>query len=89
MKNRQAAEAMQKMEQEIEELKARQTELVMFQERLKTKEGIEYEIRKKFGVARPGESVAIIVEENSTSTAALGESGLWQKIKNFFSGLFE
>lgn len=89
MKNKQVAEAMQKMEREIEELKGRQIELIMFQERLKTEEGIEYEIRKKFGVARPGESVAIIVEDNSTTTATLGESGFWQKLKNFFSSLFE
>lgn len=89
MKDRQATLAVKKMEQEIEELKARQAELLAFQKRLQTEEGIEYELRKKFGVARPGESVAIIVEENSTSTTTTTDSDPWQKIKNFFTSLFE
>jgi cell division protein FtsB len=87
-KNIEAEKALVRMEQEIKELKDRQTELKDSQERLKTQEGIEYEIRKKFSVAREGEHVAIIVDSQSTSTESVETNSSWQKIKSFFSNIF-
>ncbi len=87
-KNIEAEKALVRMEQEIKELKDRQTELKDSQERLKTQEGIEYEIRKKFSVAREGEHVAIIVDSQSTSTESVETNTSWQKIKSFFSNIF-
>jgi cell division protein FtsB len=87
-KNIEAEKALVRMEQEIKELKDRQTELKDSQERLKTQEGIEYEIRKKFSVAREGEHVAIIVDNQSTSTESVETNSSWQKIKSFFSNIF-
>ena len=87
-KNIEAEKALVRMEQEIKELKDRQTELKDSQERLKTQEGIEYEIRKKFSVAREGEHVAIIVDSQSTSTESVETNTSWHKIKSVFSNIF-
>lgn len=52
---------------------------------LQTNEGVEKEIRSKFGVAKSGESVAVIVADNSASTSINTTSlSLWSKIKQFF-----
>lgn len=87
-KNKDAEKALVRMEQEIQELNDRKQELKNAQERLKTQEGIEYEIRKKFSVARAGEQVAIIVDDTSTSTDSAQTPSSWQKIKDFFSNIF-
>lgn len=87
-KNKDAEKALVRMEQEIQELNDRKQELKNAQERLKTQEGIEYEIRKKFSVARAGEQVAIIVDDTSTSTNSAQTPSSWQKIKDFFSNIF-
>lgn len=87
-KNKEAEKALVRMEQEISQLEDRQAELKESEQRLKTQEGIEYEIRKKFSVARDGEQVAIIVDDTSTSTKAAETESSWQKIKTFFSNIF-
>ena len=54
--------------------------------RLKTKEGVEEEIRSKFDVSKPGEVVVNIVDNGvSTSTEdEEKESSLWSKIVDWF-----
>jgi cell division protein FtsB len=53
--------------------------------RLKTDEGIEEEIRSKYGVSKPGEQVLIIVDDKeATTSTSTPDKTLWQKIKDWF-----
>ncbi|MFM2357740.1 MAG: hypothetical protein RJA61_477 [Candidatus Parcubacteria bacterium] len=51
---------------------------------LETEEGLEKEIRKKFGVAKEGEQVAVIIEEKKTE-----EVPVPQKDTGFFGAIFK
>lgn len=77
-----------RMQEESGQLEERKKILEENLSRIQTDEGLEFEIRKKFNVARAGESVAIIVEEESTTTTSDVSPSLWQKFKNFLSGIF-
>jgi cell division protein FtsB len=75
----QAQNALQKLE---DRQKVLDTEL----DKLKTEEGIEEEIRSKYGVSKPGEHVLIIVDDKkaTTSTEEIQQTW-WQKMKKFFN----
>ncbi len=88
-KKKEAGEVLARMQQEQETLIDREQFLSESLKRLSTEEGLEFEIRKKLNVAKVGESVAIIVDETESSPDSSPNPSLWQKIKNFFSGLFE
>jgi hypothetical protein len=53
---------------EFTKLKSREIELDKSVKYLKTDKGIEAEIRSKFRVVKEGESVAVIVDNNASST---------------------
>ena len=55
---------------------------------LGTPEGVNFEIRQKLNVAGAGESVAVIVNEPQPATTSAVQISSWQKIKDFFIGLF-
>jgi cell division protein FtsB len=71
-----------KLEQEKAELSARISSL-------SSPAGIESELRTKYRAVKEGESVAVIVDSNSTATpdlenASVGEKSLWSKFLGFF-----
>ncbi|MDQ3076627.1 MAG: septum formation initiator family protein [bacterium] len=71
---------------ELKRLVDRQTLLNTELARLSTNEGIEEEIRAKFGVSKPGEEVLIIVDPHkATTTEIIEEESLWGKFKNLFN----
>ena len=88
-KKKEVEKALTQMQSEMVALEDRNEFLKNSLEKLKTKEGVEFEIRKKLNVAEVGESVAIIVEEESTEITPKPKISFWQKIKDFFGGLFE
>ena len=56
---------------------------------LRTSQGVEAEIRKKFRVVKDGEQIAVIVDDSATvssdvTTATSSEKGFWQGIAGFF-----
>lgn len=54
-------------------------------ERLKTDIGVEEEIRGKFNVAKPGETVVTIISgSSSVSTDSSKNNGFWNKIWDVF-----
>ena len=55
-----------RVENEYRELKERERELLSGIERLKTREGVESEIRKRYGFAKNGEEVVVIVDGPDT-----------------------
>ena len=75
-------------ERELAQMQAREVYLKQELNKLSTTAGREAEMRDKFGVASPGENLAVIVQSEATSTSG-DSSGIWQTIKNFFSSLFK
>jgi len=80
-KERMSAKSVASVEENYNSLKARQSMLKSEIERLSTDKGVEEEIRSKFSVAKPGETVVVIIDSGSTSTGLENvEVGFWQKI---------
>ncbi len=69
-----------------DDLTTRQATLGKEIDRLGTDAGVEEEIRTKFSVAKPGETIVTVVNSTSSPDAgrATGQKSLWQR----FLGLF-
>ena len=68
------------------ELQNREKMLSSEIDRLKTKDGIEEEIRNKFNVVKPGEHLVVIVDDASTSKdeAVKQNDGWWGSFLGWF-----
>lgn len=69
----------------LQEIQDRSKELEASLVRLKTERGIEEEVRQKFTVARPGEEIVVVVDEN----AKKGKNGETPAEKSFWVGIWE
>ncbi|MBX4198610.1 septum formation initiator family protein [Candidatus Parcubacteria bacterium] len=79
-----AANALQ-AENSLKRLEDRQKVLNDELTKLQTEEGVEEEIRSKYGVSKPGERVLIIVDDQKATTSLeVPKKGLWQKFKGLF-----
>ena len=87
-KKKEVEKTLTRMQAEVVALDKRKEFLKESLEKLKTREGVEFEIRKKLNVATPGEGVAIIVDEEQSTTTSNQNISSWQKFKNFFSRIF-
>ena len=68
-----------------ESLQAREAMLSAEIERLKTEDGVEEEIRDKYGLVKPGEEVIIVVGGDADADPELTTpTSFWQKIKDWF-----
>jgi cell division protein FtsB len=88
---RESTRNMEVSERKVLELQARADELKKELERIKTESGVEEEIRKKFGVAKEGETVVMVLGEKDDSTTSVNASAqgsffgsLWGKITGVF-----
>jgi cell division protein FtsB len=73
------------VKKEYDDLTSRQAMLDSEIARLNTQAGIEEEIRGRFSVAKPGEEIITVVDDESTGTPeSSSDQSLWQK----FTGLF-
>lgn len=81
IKERESRKNKEEAELELINMQNRAEELKQASERLKTPVGIEQEIRSKFGVAKEGEKVILIVEEE--------ESAPVEKEEGFFGRFFQ
>lgn len=71
--------------QELKRLSDREALLTSEIARLSTDEGIEEEIRAKYGVSKPGEEILIIVDPNiATTTEVQDNPSLWERFKKLF-----
>lgn len=72
--------------EEIMELEKSKEKFKTDIESLKTEKGIEGNIREKFGLAKEGENMILVVEDkNSAETQKESDSGnLWSFLKNLF-----
>ncbi|MFH1454891.1 MAG: septum formation initiator family protein [bacterium] len=74
------------VESDYKSLKARKDMLESEINRLKTDNGIEEEIRSKFNVAKPGETVVTIINSSNTPTNTENSTkGFWSNFWSFFS----
>jgi len=82
-----SATSYSEVKKEYDSLQERQSMLNSEIMRLKTENGIEEEIRSKFSVAKPGETVVVVVDENGSASTSDNKSpeSLWSK----FIGLFQ
>ena len=76
-------------ERTLSDLEKRSRELEVSLVSLKSAQGIEAEVRQKFTVARPGEELVVVVDENDKkgkNGEEVLEGGLWAQITRFFGG---
>lgn len=85
-KERLSSENLSETQKEYDGLKSRETMLNSEISKLKTDTGIEEEIRSKFDVAKPGETVVVVVGNDSSSTDDQSDQneGFWQSFLNWF-----
>jgi len=88
-KKKEAEDTLARMKNQIAELQNRGQTLEDSINKINTKEGIEFELRKKLNVASVGEKVAIIVEKPEDTSTGTSEISPWQKLKNLFLDLFK
>ncbi len=87
-KERISSEYLERERSELVRLKNRQESLTKSVEYLKTDKGVEAELRSKFRMVKEGESVAVIVDDETeklaTTTSSQREYGFFSSILNWF-----
>ena len=84
-KERESAANVVRAQNELKRITDREALLNSEIARLNTEDGIEEEIRTKYGVAKPGEQVLIITEtEKPTTTPIIEEKSWWQNFLGWF-----
>jgi len=74
---------------QLDEVKGRESEILEKIDKLSTERGMEEELRKRFGVAREGESIIVVVEPDNVDLGGLGGEntdgiGLWERFISIF-----
>lgn len=74
------------VEKSYNDLLSRQAMLVSATAKLNTQSGQDEEIRDKFSVAKPGETVVMVINSTNTAPTAQGSAntGLWQRFLGIF-----
>ncbi len=84
-KEKLSAENYATVQSSLDDLKKRENMLDAEIKRLNTERGVEEEIRSKFSVAKPGETVVLVINStNTASTLNKANSSLWAKFKSLF-----
>jgi len=87
-KYREARENRELAAQELQKLEERESGLSADIERLSTERGVEEELRKRFGVAKEGEEVIVVVDppapEGGGESGESTSRGLWQRFLGIF-----
>lgn len=79
----QSGEDLKKSQEKSLALAAKNNQLDSSISDLQTSEGVEKEIRNKFGVVKPDESIAVIVSDDSATTSTdATHMSLWTKFLN-------
>lgn len=85
-KSRDARIAAEGVKREYEELVEREAAIRHDLERLGTPDGVEAEIRQKFGVVKEGEEVVVVIpnEQNAAQKSPQKSTGWWQQFLDWF-----
>jgi cytoskeletal protein RodZ len=73
---------------QLADLKGQEQSLSESISALSTASGTEAVLRTNFRVTKPGESLAVIVNREPTTTATAATETFWQKVGSWFAGLF-
>lgn len=79
-------EALEKTRVSYDNLEKREVFLDQKIESLSTTGGVEAEVRQRFGVAKPGEGVIVVLSDEEEQQLVEEEQGWWAKMKGWFSG---
>ncbi|MEK7569347.1 MAG: septum formation initiator family protein [Patescibacteria group bacterium] len=71
-------------ENKVKELELKKENLSADIGNLNTEEGVERNIREKYGLAKPGEGVIIIVDDQKPESDGKNRGGFWNWLKNLF-----
>lgn len=87
-KHAESAENVQRAERDLAELQLRQADLAAKIQDLETGAGKDRAIREKFGVAKEGETLVVIVrgKESAATTTPEVKKSWWGKVRGYFSG---
>lgn len=73
------------IENKVAELEQQKEKLAVDIDKLKTEEGKEASIREKFGLAKEGEGLVVIVEDKAKpASPSISQGGFFSFIKNMF-----
>lgn len=78
-------EALEKTRASYENLEKREAFLDGKIDSLSTKAGVEAEVRERFGVAKPGEGVIVVLSDDEEHELIEEEEGWWAEVKQWFS----
>jgi cell division protein FtsB len=67
-----------------EDLEEREAFLLSEKAKLESPEGFEGELRERFGVAKPGEKVILLIDTESTTSQVKTKDSIWEKIRSWF-----
>ncbi len=81
-----STEGFDEVKNQYDSLKSREDMLGTAITKLNTDTGVDEEIRSKFDVAKPGETVVVVVGQNDASSSGNSSQnvGFWQSILNWF-----
>ncbi len=86
-KSRHTKEALQKSREAYDELQMREAFLAKKIDQLSTDVGVEAEIRERFGVAKAGEEVIVVLSDDDEQEPLPTGHGFWYRMKTWFSGM--
>ncbi len=89
LEKRRSTETAETARSELQKLEERNTFISEELDKLSTEEGREAKLREKFGVGRPGEQVAIIVEAENNNTDSEEKVNICAKFNDFFKSLLK
>jgi cell division protein FtsB len=78
-------EALEKTRASYENLEKREAFLDSKIDSLSTEAGVEAEVRERFGVAKPGEGVIVVLSEEEEQQFVEEEEGWWEEVKGWFT----
>jgi cell division protein FtsB len=86
---RASLEAAEEKRVELTKLEARQAYLTEQLRKVETQEGREAVLREDFGLGKPDEQLAIIVEAKAKGEVSESGNKVWGAVKDFFAELFK
>ncbi len=84
VKERKAAELLERVQVQQRNLNERAEFLESEIALLKDAGGVEGKLRERFGIAKPGEKVIVLVDTEATSSLQKTETGFWEKVFSWF-----
>lgn len=83
-KERETKSTLEDVKSRQEDLSSQEIFLTSEIGRLQTEEGIEEEVRDRYGLAHSDERVIILVDDDEDEASEIVQKGFWSKVKGWF-----